>query len=102
MKYPYDRYHRIRLPSMDIHPAKSQDGLLFDVVDSAHVPERCDEKVWKLIRQLSLREQVILFLRYGIGGCNYSLQDIARIFKITRERVRQIEMKSLMKLHGWY
>jgi RNA polymerase primary sigma factor len=38
-------------------------------------------------------------LRYGLGdGYTYTLEEVGRIFKVTRERVRQIEAKAVRKL----
>jgi len=38
-------------------------------------------------------------LRYGIGdGYTYTLEEVGRIFKVTRERVRQVEAKAIRKL----
>ena len=40
-----------------------------------------------------------LRLRYGLGdGYTYTLEEVGRIFKVTRERVRQIEAKAVRKL----
>jgi RNA polymerase primary sigma factor len=48
---------------------------------------------------LSFREREIIKLRYGIGdGYTYTLEEVGRIFKVTRERVRQIEAKAVRKL----
>jgi RNA polymerase primary sigma factor len=48
---------------------------------------------------LSWREREILKLRYGLGdGYNYTLKQIAMMFRISRERVRQIEQRALDKL----
>jgi RNA polymerase primary sigma factor len=45
------------------------------------------------------REREIIKLRYGIGdGYTYTLEEVGRIFKVTRERVRQVEAKALHKL----
>jgi RNA polymerase primary sigma factor len=48
---------------------------------------------------LSFREREIIKLRYGIGdGYTYTLEEVGRIFKVTRERVRQIEASALEQL----
>lgn len=48
---------------------------------------------------LSWREREILKLRYGLGdGYCYTLEEVGRIFKVTRERIRQIENKAVQKL----
>ncbi|MFO0822423.1 MAG: sigma factor-like helix-turn-helix DNA-binding protein [Gemmataceae bacterium] len=46
------------------------------------------------------REREIIKLRYGLGGgYTYTLEEVGRIFKVTRERaVRQIETKAVRKL----
>jgi RNA polymerase primary sigma factor len=51
------------------------------------------------LQSLSFREREILKLRFGLGvGYTYTLEEVGKIFKVTRERVRQIEAKSLRKL----
>jgi RNA polymerase primary sigma factor len=48
---------------------------------------------------LTERERRILVLRFGISdGCPRTLEEVGNIFKVTRERVRQIEAKALKKL----
>ena len=48
---------------------------------------------------LNYREREILRLRYGLAdGYTYTLEEVGRIFKVTRERVRQIEAKAVRKL----
>ncbi len=57
------------------------------------------EKVKDVLQMLSFREREIIKLRYGIGtGYSYTLEEVGRIFKVTRERVRQIEAKAVEKL----
>jgi RNA polymerase primary sigma factor len=57
------------------------------------------EKIDNLLKTLTYREREIIRLRYGLGdGYNYTLEDVGRIFKVTRERVRQIEAKAMEKL----
>lgn len=57
------------------------------------------ELLRKAMRKLTYREQEILKLRYGIGdGYTYTLDEVSRIFKVTRERVRCIEAKGKEKL----
>jgi RNA polymerase primary sigma factor len=57
------------------------------------------EELEKALGQLSSRERDILILRYGIkDGHPRTLKEVAGEFNITRERVRQIEIKALDKL----
>ena len=52
-----------------------------------------------VLKTLTYRECEILKLRYGVGdGYTYTLEEIGRIFHVTRERIRQIESKALRKL----
>jgi RNA polymerase primary sigma factor len=57
------------------------------------------EKIESLLKTLTYREREIIRLRYGLGdGYTYTLEEVGRIFKVTRERVRQIEAKAVRKL----
>jgi RNA polymerase primary sigma factor len=57
------------------------------------------EKIEHLLKTLTYREREIIRLRYGLGdGYTYTLEEVGRIFKVTRERVRQIEAKAVRKL----
>jgi len=57
------------------------------------------DKIEKLLKTLTYREREIIRLRYGLGdGYTYTLEEVGRIFKVTRERVRQIEAKAVRKL----
>jgi RNA polymerase primary sigma factor len=56
-------------------------------------------KIERLLKTLTYREREIIRLRYGLGdGYTYTLEEVGRIFKVTRERVRQIEAKAVKKL----
>jgi len=57
------------------------------------------QKIDALLKTLTYREREIIRLRYGLGdGYTYTLEEVGRIFKVTRERVRQIEAKAVRKL----
>jgi RNA polymerase primary sigma factor len=64
---------------------------LRDVTDSA-------------LQTLSPREQEIVRMRYGLNdnGKEYTLQEVGEMFQVTRERIRQIEEKALLKLRSPY
>ena len=56
-------------------------------------------EVEKALSTLSDREAQIIRLRFGIGtGYPRTLEELGRIFNVTRERVRQIEAKAIRKL----
>ena len=57
------------------------------------------DRIEATLQSLSFREREILKLLYGIGiGYTYTLEEVGKLFKVTRERVRQIEAKALRKL----
>ena len=57
------------------------------------------DKIDVVLKTLTYREREIIKLRYGLGdGYTYTLEEVGRIFKVTRERVRQIEAKAVRKL----
>ncbi|MEX0939382.1 MAG: sigma-70 family RNA polymerase sigma factor [Pirellulales bacterium] len=56
-------------------------------------------RIIKVLKTLSYREREIIKLRYGLGdGYSYTLEEVGHIFKVTRERIRQIEAKAVRKL----
>ncbi len=59
------------------------------------------DKIDVLLKSLTFREREIIRLRYGlVDGYSYTLEEVGRIFKVTRERVRQIEAKAVSKLQN--
>ena len=57
------------------------------------------DQIELLLKTLTYREREIIRLRYGLGdGYTYTLEEVGRIFRVTRERVRQIEAKAVRKL----
>ena len=57
------------------------------------------EQLGKVLKTLSEREERVLKLRYGLDdGCPRTLEEVGKIFSVTRERIRQIEVKALRKL----
>lgn len=55
-------------------------------------------KLYQSMVDLTDREKEIIILRFGIGGQSYTLEEVGAKFGVTRERIRQIEAKALMKL----
>ena len=56
-------------------------------------------RIDRVLKTLSYREREIIKLRYGLGdGYSYTLEEVGHIFKVTRERIRQIEAKAVRKL----
>ena len=75
-----------------------QDWNNENAVDNAH-KRMLRDRIDNLLKTLSFREREIIRLRYGLGdGYPYTLEEVGRIFKVTRERVRQIEAGAVKKL----
>jgi RNA polymerase primary sigma factor len=93
--------------SLDRPIGDSDDSYFGDFIEdetaespvSAASHEMLKDKIEKVLQTLTFREREIIKLRYGIGdGYTYTLEEVGRIFKVTRERVRQIEAKAVRKL----
>jgi RNA polymerase primary sigma factor len=93
--------------SLDRPVGESEDSYFGDFIedDSAESPvsaatqEMLKDKIEHVLKTLTYREREIIKLRYGLGdGYTYTLEEVGRIFKVTRERVRQIEAKAVRKL----
>ena len=75
-----------------------QDGSEGTPADTA-MNQMLRDKINHVLKSLTYREREIIKLRYGLGdGYSYTLEETGRIFKVTRERIRQIESKALRKL----
>ena len=60
-------------------------------------------RIEEAMETLNYREREILRLRYGLAdGYAYTLEEVGKIFSVTRERVRQIESKAVRKLQQPY
>jgi len=72
--------------------AVGAEGLVAEV----SIPERVDEA----LEQLGEREREVVKMRFGIGygGEGYTLDEIGRRFNLTRERIRQIEKKAMLRI----
>ncbi|MGA1980778.1 MAG: RNA polymerase sigma factor RpoD [Sedimentisphaerales bacterium] len=93
--------------SLDRPIGESEDSYFGDFIEDDEVDspvtsatqEMLKERIDMVLKTLSYREREIIKLRYGIGdGYTYTLEEVGRIFKVTRERVRQVEAKAIRKL----
>ncbi len=65
--------------------------------------ESLKKQIDTAMESLNYREREILRLRYGLAdGYTYTLEEVGKIFQVTRERVRQIESKAVRKLQQPY
>ncbi|MEM8737557.1 MAG: RNA polymerase sigma factor RpoD [Planctomycetota bacterium] len=93
--------------SLDRPVGESEDSYFGDFIEDESANNPADSATSDMLRQrieqvlktLTYREREIIKLRYGIGdGYTYTLEEVGRIFKVTRERVRQVEAKAIRKL----
>ena len=81
----------------EIHRLRRHAKNLQDELD--RIPRLLKANIEQVLKTLTYREREIIKLRYGLGdGYCYTLEELGRIFKVTRERIRQIEDKALRKL----
>jgi RNA polymerase primary sigma factor len=95
--------------SLDLPVGRDGESVLGDLLedqsDGSFVNRLIDhdlrEEAVGVLRTLAPHEEKVIRLRFGIG-CDraHTLEEIARDFGLTRERIRQIESKGLRKLRG--
>ena len=95
------------LASLDMPLDEEDRSSFLDLVQNQDTPSPEDEVSAKVVRErlnevlgtLRPREAEVLKMRFGLSdGTSYTLEQLGHLFGITRERVRQIEKKALMKL----
>ena len=93
--------------SLDRPIGESEDSYFGDFIEdetaenpvSSATHHMLRDKINTVLNSLTDRERDIIKLRYGIGeGFTYTLEEVGQKFKVTRERVRQIEAKAVRKL----
>ena len=98
----------INIVSLD-KPVDEEDGdsLLIDFIEDTNALNPAEgvmvlilkEQLEEVLNALTPREKSVLKLRYGLeDGKEWTLEDIGKVFNVTRERIRQIEAKALRKL----
>ena len=95
-----------RSVSLEIKVGKEKDTELLDLLEieavsseNHFVYESLQRDIRELLADLTTRERQVIELRYGfLDGKSHSLADIGRTLELSRERVRQIELKALQKL----
>ena len=93
--------------SLDRPVGESEDASFSEFVEDVGVASPTQstthgllrDRIESLLKTLTYREREIIRLRYGLtDGYTYTLEEVGRIFRVTRERVRQIEAKAVKKL----
>ena len=96
-----DQLTRVTSEQADIEAAISSVSKNDEADDPTEALETCTlkQEICEVLCLLTPREEKVLRMRYGIGEpTNYSLEEIGSRFNLTRERIRQIEIKALRKL----
>ncbi len=95
--------------SMDRAVGNSEDSTFGDLISDQNAENPVESAEMNgfrrqlnvALRSLGYREREVIRLRYGLGdGHSYTLEDVGRIFGVSRERIRQIETKALKKLQS--
>ena len=93
--------------SLETPIGEEEDSHLGDFIQDDNVPVPAEAAAFTLLKEqlgevletLTEREQKVLELRFGLkDGRARTLEEVGRVFKVTRERIRQIEAKALRKL----
>ena len=112
LEMPLDKVQAVMKASMepvsiDRPLGEDEDSSLSDFIPDDNAPSPAREAVQsmlkvqmhKVLSTLTRREEKVIRLRFGLGdGTPRTLEEVGTIFKVTRERVRQIEAKALRKL----
>jgi len=93
--------------SLETPIGEEEDSHLGDFIEDKLIPSPQDtvihinlkEQIEEALKSLTEREAKVLKMRFGLGdGNEHTLEEVGQQFKVTRERIRQIEAKALRKL----
>ena len=93
--------------SLETPIGEEEDSHLGDFIPDDDAPAPAEaashalmrEQLWDVLNTLTPREEKVLRLRFGLDDGNQrTLEEVGREFRVTRERIRQIEAKALRKL----
>jgi RNA polymerase primary sigma factor len=95
--------------SLDLPVGEDGDRFLGDLIEDVSAVSPSDEAISsdlrvqmrRVLATLTPREEKVLRMRFGIGhDSDHTLEEVGRDFSVTRERIRQIEVKALNKLRN--
>ena len=93
--------------SLETPIGEDDDGRLVDFIQDANArspqetvtQRRLQETIEAVLKTLTPREEAVISKRFGLNGHQeQTLEDVGQEFEVTRERIRQIETKSIRKL----
>ncbi len=115
MNVPVEKIHHIQKISQDVISLESplgdddEDSTLSEFIpdDKNLTPSQMAnqallrDKIKEILVDLTPREQKILKMRFGLeDGITHTLEEVGKVFGVTRERIRQIEAKALIRIKG--
>ncbi|UCE41201.1 MAG: sigma-70 family RNA polymerase sigma factor [Candidatus Aminicenantes bacterium] len=95
--------------SIELPIGQDGSGQISDFIEDRGAPSPPDfvvrsnlkEKIKQILKNLTERETKILEMRYGlVDGREHTLEEVGEKFNVTRERIRQIELKAIRKLQN--
>jgi RNA polymerase primary sigma factor len=112
MDYPVEKVKKVlriaKEPiSLETPIGDEEDSNLGDFIEDKRAPAPADEvvhtklgdQIQNILSELTPREEQVLRKRFGIGEkSDHTLEEVGKLFNVTRERIRQIEAKALRKL----
>ncbi len=93
--------------SIEMPIGQNGNGQISDFIEDSRIPSPPDTvvhadlkgKIREILKSLTERESRILEMRYGlVDGREHTLEEVGDRFRVTRERIRQIELKAIRKL----
>jgi len=93
--------------SLETPVGEEEDSLLGDFIEDKEVDSPANTAAYRLLHEqigtvlstLPAREQKVIRMRFGLDdGYSHTLEEVGYVFKVTRERIRQIEAKALRRL----
>jgi len=95
--------------SLETPIGEEEDSHLGDFIEDQKIPSPAEtvirkslrEQIEEVLKTLTPREATVLRMRFGLfDGNEHTLEEVGQYFKVTRERIRQIEAKALRKLRN--
>ncbi len=101
------RAYSLSIKSIDMTVGEDEETSFSDFIadkkvniEDDYMEDDMKKTVRELVSGLPKREAEVLCYRYGIGGETKTLEEIGRLYGVTRERVRQIEAKAIRRLQN--
>lgn len=96
----YEQTASIRADAMERYAIATAERLRLSATPRLSIEaSELQDAIGRALRLLTFREREVVQMRYGLAdGHQYTLEEVAATFQVTRERIRQIEAKAVRKL----